>query len=356
MLRRRILIVQEIDDTGKVTHHPLRVPHLPKYLPLDTIIEQLERFIYALRRPAAVEAREVRIIREHDPGVEPGHSGFESNLEESITLQLAEAAERGATHSEQTDSDVTTSFTDAGDVVAPDPRSEESPVQPDPSLPQSSPEVQESTDVQLLVRRKALTRAERHAAEDTSKETGGVLLGAFVPREGGTLVLVAGIARALTAVRGAASLNFTPEAWADIWSRIDGHPDYQDDEKWRVVGWYHTHPRYGVFLSSMDLFIHNRYFTHPGHVALVIDPVHSTRGFFCWDARQDKVVECSGRQLCVVNEEGFAQYLEGIKVSMPAPEIIQGPAEAAQKRREEVGREYPMDAADAHGGRDGRER
>jgi proteasome lid subunit RPN8/RPN11 len=56
-----------------------------------------------------------------------------------------------------------------------------------------------------------------------------------------------------------------------------------------MVGWYHTHPGFGIFLSGMDLFIHQNFFTQIWHVAYVLDPRARTSGFFCWDRRKTKV-------------------------------------------------------------------
>ena len=38
-----------------------------------------------------------------------------------------------------------------------------------------------------------------------------------------------------------------------------------------VLGWYHTHPGWGLFLSAHDQFIHGNFYGGPHHVALVID-------------------------------------------------------------------------------------
>jgi hypothetical protein len=48
------------------------------------------------------------------------------------------------------------------------------------------------------------------------------------------------------------------------------------------VGWYHTHPSFGIFLSHHDLFIHQHFFAQPLQVAYVVDPIQQTRGFFQW--------------------------------------------------------------------------
>lgn len=47
-----------------------------------------------------------------------------------------------------------------------------------------------------------------------------------------------------------------------------------------IVGWYHSHPGYGCFLSSVDLTTHSSCFTEPFHVALVVDPVREDVMFY----------------------------------------------------------------------------
>ncbi len=44
------------------------------------------------------------------------------------------------------------------------------------------------------------------------------------------------------------------------------------------MGWYHTHPDFGIFLSDRDRFIHEHFFSGPGQVAHVIDPIRQIRG------------------------------------------------------------------------------
>ena len=74
-----------------------------------------------------------------------------------------------------------------------------------------------------------------------------------------------------------ASITFTHETWAHINAvREERYPEL------RIVGWFHTHPGYGVFLSGYDLFIHRNFFNLPWQLAYVIDPVGGEAGFFGW--------------------------------------------------------------------------
>jgi proteasome lid subunit RPN8/RPN11 len=51
-----------------------------------------------------------------------------------------------------------------------------------------------------------------------------------------------------------------------------------------LVGWYHSHPGYGCFLSETDLDSQRTYFRESYHVALVVDPSSETVEFFKVDA------------------------------------------------------------------------
>ena len=49
-----------------------------------------------------------------------------------------------------------------------------------------------------------------------------------------------------------------------------------------MLGWYHSHPGFGVFLSEHDLFIQQNFFSNPQQVAWVFDPHTDEEGCFGW--------------------------------------------------------------------------
>ena len=82
-----------------------------------------------------------------------------------------------------------------------------------------------------------------------------------------------------------ASFTYTHDTWEEITRQRDER--YPDSD---IVGWYHTHPSFGIFLSHHDLFIHQNFFSRPLQVAYVIDPINQTGGFFEWrDGRMEQV-------------------------------------------------------------------
>lgn len=115
-----------------------------------------------------------------------------------------------------------------------------------------------------------------HVFAHPESEVGGVLVGARLG-EGAPLLL--GSVRADNARGDLTSLTFTHDAWTEIHAAIErDHPGSE------IVGWYHSHPGHGIFLSGHDEFIHKNFFADPGCVALVVDPVGGREGLFGWES------------------------------------------------------------------------
>jgi proteasome lid subunit RPN8/RPN11 len=114
-----------------------------------------------------------------------------------------------------------------------------------------------------------LTRA--HVGEQLENEVGGFLIGFL--REDGLTVTHAVPAR--EAVGSAAQLTFPPEAWTAVLATIE-----ERNQGERLVGWYHSHPGHGIFLSAYDEFIQSQFFREEGQIAIVIDPQTGEEGVF----------------------------------------------------------------------------
>ena len=109
-------------------------------------------------------------------------------------------------------------------------------------------------------------------------EMGGVLVGnAFVDSDIPLHVVV--VRRGLLGDNSegtSVSLKFTSDSWQSINSKLLGLPA----EERNMVGWYHSHPGLGVFLSATDRFTQQSFFANPWQIALVVDPNRNTFGFF----------------------------------------------------------------------------
>lgn len=112
---------------------------------------------------------------------------------------------------------------------------------------------------------------EDHAYSLLTAEVGGMLMG----RVDGATTRIVGHVPALTASAEQTTLTFTHEVWEDILKLAE--EKFPEES---IVGWYHTHPTFGIFLSDYDLFIQENFFGAKGHLALVIDPVQGLYGWF----------------------------------------------------------------------------
>lgn len=142
--------------------------------------------------------------------------------------------------------------------------------------------------VDILINEPAFRDAQAHALSSLDREVAGVLIGPQPEKQpdGRYVVHVTDTIIARHTRMQGASVTYTPESWRYVTDKLG---ERYPDEEAVIVGWYHTHPGFGIFLSGMDLFIHKHFFTQTWHVALVLDPLTKRSGFFCWDRAQAEV-------------------------------------------------------------------
>lgn len=142
----------------------------------------------------------------------------------------------------------------------------------------------EEPEVYLHVR--AVEQVMHHMREDEEHELGGLLCGQAAEDAGGRFVTVTGAVAATLAHGERLCLTFTHEAWDAMLA--EKQRQYPGEE---IVGWYHTHPGLGVFLSAPDQFIHGSFFDAPTQIALVIDPRTFAWGLFHWHGEELRAVQ-----------------------------------------------------------------
>lgn len=130
--------------------------------------------------------------------------------------------------------------------------------------------------VSVFMTQTAYSRICVHSISDMKNEVGGYLVGQWCLDENKQQFIV--IEHALPARytrQGSVYLTFTQDSLVDIHDQLDTNYKGQ-----KIVGWYHTHPSMGVFLSHYDTWLHSHFFPEPWQVALVVEPVKATGGFF----------------------------------------------------------------------------
>jgi proteasome lid subunit RPN8/RPN11 len=107
-----------------------------------------------------------------------------------------------------------------------------------------------------------------HAKEDLSCEVCGVLAGEICRDSDGHHVSVQAVVRGASARAGASHVTYTQETWNQIHQKME-----KDYPRLHIIGWYHSHPGFGVEFSDMDLFIHENFFSGRDQIAFVTDPL-----------------------------------------------------------------------------------
>jgi proteasome lid subunit RPN8/RPN11 len=133
--------------------------------------------------------------------------------------------------------------------------------------------VRVSTQPVVVMEAEVARKIRQHARSSMKAEVCGVLIGNTEHERMTVEACIAGI----NAAQGGAHVTFTQDTWEHIYKIKD--KDFPDH---KIVGWYHSHPGFGVFLSEHDLFIQQNFFSNPQQVAWVYDPHTDEEGCFGW--------------------------------------------------------------------------
>lgn len=134
-------------------------------------------------------------------------------------------------------------------------------------------------NTRLLVQESAHRAMLEHVSGDLDNELGGLLYGrVFAGAAGGHWTEVLEACPAQDTHSSPASVEFTAATWASLGP--------QDDEL-TIVGWYHSHPGLGVFLSETDQRTQRSFFRQPWQVGVVIDPLIDELGAFAGEDGQE---------------------------------------------------------------------
>lgn len=135
------------------------------------------------------------------------------------------------------------------------------------------------TRFQVIFKQSVLNEIHSHGRSVENTEICGVLVGNVYRDSYGAFLYVESSIRGEYASNQSCNVTFT----AETWNHIQGVMEREHAER-KILGWYHTHPGFGIFLSDMDLFIHGNFFNLPWQVAFVYDPHSGEEGLFLWEA------------------------------------------------------------------------
>lgn len=121
----------------------------------------------------------------------------------------------------------------------------------------------------------------------TVNESGGMLIGNVIEEFGKMNIVINGFIEAKYSESTPTTLKFTHETWEYCHKIMEDKFHGQ-----KIVGWIHTHPDFGIFLSEYDKFIQDNFFKQDYQIAYVIDPIQKIEGFYFWI--NEKIERCKG--------------------------------------------------------------
>jgi len=122
--------------------------------------------------------------------------------------------------------------------------------------------------------------------EGSSCEVCGVLAGLPYKDEKGYYAEVSEAIEGKFADSRVKTVTFTHKTWQYINRQMD-----QNHADKLIVGWFHSHPGYGAYLSEDDIFVCRHYFRAPWQIAFVVDPIGGEKGIFYWGEEGKLIVE-----------------------------------------------------------------
>ena len=126
-----------------------------------------------------------------------------------------------------------------------------------------------------------------HTQRNLDAEVAGILLGQISRSDRGIVTVLTEAVAAARTEAGLGHVTFSHETWAELYQYLESLATDAD-----IVGWYHTHPGFGVFFSSQDRFIQENFFGGPGQVGIVVDPVADSAILFV--SHHGETVACNG--------------------------------------------------------------
>lgn len=160
---------------------------------------------------------------------------------------------------------------------------------PDDILPQNIVNFGEHVveDKNIYIAQSVYKDIHKFTKDKTENESGGVLVGNVIEEFGKTNIIIRGFIEAKYCEGTPTTLKFTHETWEYVHGEIG-----KKYPKYKILGWIHTHPDFGIFLSEYDKFIQEKFFKEENQIAYVVDPIQKIEGFYFWI--NGKIERCKG--------------------------------------------------------------
>ena len=198
-----------------------------------------------------------------------------------------------------------------------------------------------ANQMSVFVQQKAVDQLIHHLSVDPYNETGGVLVGDgyFCPERQIHYTEIVGSIPASHTIGNRVHFQFTPECWQGILKT-----QKQDFPRTTIVGWYHSHPGHGIFLSGTDLNTQRLSFKQIWQIAVVYDSLRPDIGFF---------YGADGQRISPIYLQGISTNCSQQNSSMVSvPQSLDNSTPETNRRQEATGQIQPVQDNENYSGID----
>lgn len=136
--------------------------------------------------------------------------------------------------------------------------------------PVSIPQPEADPSVLVFANQRCFDAMYEHAHCDILREQAGILCGEAY-QDSSQLYLDVNSAVPVDTISNPVHFQFHERSWESVWKQCENKA---------ILGWYHTHPGFGIFLSPTDLRTQANYFAARWQITVVIDPISREFGIF----------------------------------------------------------------------------
>jgi len=148
-------------------------------------------------------------------------------------------------------------------------------------------------ELTVFVRVSVYDDIHRHALAGGQYEVGGALIGDYYKFGPMRFVEIDHACQIDGHNTSAVDITFPAQFWLKKVHPFLEELNEQPDEKYLLIGTYHTHPGHSAFLSNTDIKFVQNLFNNPWNVTMVIDHIRGDEGvFFC--SKDRKISKKSG--------------------------------------------------------------
>lgn len=169
------------------------------------------------------------------------------------------------------------------------------------------------TGIHIYLEDYVYTYLYQYAKLNRGEEKGAALVGYYTEELGNKLVVICG---AIQFKNSSAEdgILLTEEIINEVQVQMDKYfPNCE------LIGWMHTQPGYGIFLTTQDIRLQKQYFPEFYQLLMIIDPIENTEAFFLWD--EEEVRSAEGYYIYYDKNEQMQNYMVNHRVGVSNEEV-----------------------------------